>query len=168
MTETVAQDKVTINVGDQYQTAKSASGSVSRHTGDVVALALVGLALDEVYAITAEAADTTVEELESKYGHLNGGMQRMNLGNKLRGIVNKIDTNNDKAQDKGEDVGPSGEAYLNELASPFQDARAEREAKAAEEKAAKEAEKQAEKEAKAKANAEKQAARKAKAEATEE
>lgn len=51
---------------------------------DELALALQGLTLDEVYAIAAPALGSSEEELRTKYGHLNPGMQRMNLGNRMR------------------------------------------------------------------------------------
>lgn len=129
------EDKTTIAAGDNYQTAKSASGAVSKHSGDIVATALVGLTIEETYAIAAEALDTTVDELEAKYGHLNVGMQRMNLGNRIRGVANKIDRNNEKAKAKGEDVGISGPEYVQELAAPYAEAREQREAEAAAAKA---------------------------------
>jgi len=51
---------------------------------DEVADALSGLTLDEMYEHAARGLGSTVEELRSRYGHLNKGMQRMNLGNRLR------------------------------------------------------------------------------------
>lgn len=127
------QEKTTIAAGDEYQTAKSASGSVSKHSGDIVATLLVGLTLAETYEIASECLDTEVSELQAKYEHLNEGMQRMNLGNRIRGAVNKINRNNEKAAAKKETVGISGEEYLETVASPFRDAADKRaeEAKAA-------------------------------------
>lgn len=150
-------EKTSIQAGDTYQTAKSASGSVSKHSGDPVALVLVGLTLGETFEIAAECLDTTTAELEAKYGHLNEGMQRMNLGNRIRGVVNKIDRNNEKAAAKKEEVGPSGIDYLTEVASPFRQAADERAEVEAKLKAEKEAEAKAKAEAKEKAKAEKEA-----------
>lgn len=51
---------------------------------DEVAMSLQGLTLDEVYAIAAPALGSSEADLRAKYGHLNPGMQRMNLGNRMR------------------------------------------------------------------------------------
>ena len=168
----VATEKTTIAAGDQYQTAKSASGSVSKHSGDVVATQLVGLTLDETYAIAAEALDTTVDELVAKYEHLNDGMQRMNLGNRIRGAVNKINRNNEKAKAKNEEGGMSGEDYLITIAEPARiaaDERAEAAQKAIEAADAERKQKALEKAEAAEAKkAAKEAAAAEKAEADEE
>ena len=63
---------------------KTVNGNPSIDNDDKVARKLRGLPLDDVYAVTAKACEVTVKELKAKYGHLNLGMQRMNLGNKLR------------------------------------------------------------------------------------
>jgi hypothetical protein len=61
-----------------------------RDIGDPVAeLLRKATCLDEAYRITAEAACIPVDELRAKYGHLNPGQQRMNLGNKLRNLIKK-------------------------------------------------------------------------------
>ncbi len=69
---------------------KTAAGNVSVHCNDETAQKLLGKSLDECYAIAAEvcAPDVTEADLRAKYGHLNLGMQRMNLGNKIRGVLN--------------------------------------------------------------------------------
>jgi hypothetical protein len=54
-------------------------------SGDAVALALRGAELDTAYEEAAKATGKTVKELHEKYDHLNKGMQRMNLGNLIRG-----------------------------------------------------------------------------------
>jgi regulator of protease activity HflC (stomatin/prohibitin superfamily) len=145
-------DKVRIEIPtDNYTKARSASGSMSRNNGDVVASTLVGLTLDETIAIAVEVLDIPEAELRAKYAHLNVGQQRMNIGNRIRGAVNKMN----KAEEQ------SGDSYLQTVASPFTDARAKREAAAAQAKA----EKQAEREVKA---AEKAAAKAAKTESADE
>lgn len=53
--------------------------------GDEIGERLRGLDLDEVYGEAASELEVTVGELKAKYGHLNPGMQRMNLGNRIRG-----------------------------------------------------------------------------------
>lgn len=67
---------------------KTASGNVSVHCGDAVAKKFLGKTLDEIYPIVAKAAEENEKDLRKKYAHLNVGMQRMNLGNKLRGVLN--------------------------------------------------------------------------------
>lgn len=85
------------------------SGKTVIDNNDYVAGILRGLNLDDAYdtvaryirainetAIDAKDLETldTVDKLRAKYGHLNPGMQRMNLGNKLRGAMARagIDT----------------------------------------------------------------------------
>lgn len=67
---------------------KTASGNASVDCGDQVAAKLRGMDLTAVYSLAAKTLDITVKELQAKYGHLNTGMQRMNLGNRIRGAVN--------------------------------------------------------------------------------
>jgi len=72
---------------EEYTKAKTAAGNSSLHCGDEVAGKLAGRTLDEAYALAAKATGQTVKDLQKKYGHLNVGMQRMNLGNKIRGAL---------------------------------------------------------------------------------
>lgn len=51
---------------------------------DEVAKDLAGMTLDEMYEYAAKGLGCTSEVLKAKYGHLNPGLQRMNLGNRLR------------------------------------------------------------------------------------
>lgn len=69
---------------------KTAGGNASIDNNDEVAKKLRGKPLDEVYAAAAKALapDETVNSLKARYKHLNEGMQRMNLGNRLRGALN--------------------------------------------------------------------------------
>jgi hypothetical protein len=67
---------------------KTVSGNVSVHCGDAVAKKFLGKSLDEIYPIVAKATEENEKDLRKKYAHLNVGMQRMNLGNKLRGVLN--------------------------------------------------------------------------------
>lgn len=76
--------------------AKTPSGRNTIDTGDYVAALLRGLSIDALYAEAArfmrcydgdEAA--TEEQLRARYGHLNIGMQRMNLGNRMRGVYGR-------------------------------------------------------------------------------
>ena len=157
---------------NNYVKGKGPSGGTTFHNGDAVATNLAGLSLEAVYSVASQAMFVPVEDLQAKYGHLNPGQQRMNLGNRLRGLVQKVDKANANLKE-GEEAGPSGAEILADIAKPFLEAAAaeikEAEAarqKAAEEKAAEKARKEAEKEAKkAEAKAAKEAAA---AEVTEE
>ncbi len=150
---------------EKYQRAKAASGAMSQHNGDVVASTLAGLPLESVLAI---ASTMTSVDLSTKYAHLNPGQQRMNLGNRIRGAVAKINKSIEKAEaalaafhaseaKEGVEapVVPSvtGEQALTAVAAEYvaaAKAAAELEAKAAADaKAAKEAEAKAKAEAKA-------------------
>lgn len=67
---------------------KTESGNASVHCGDDVAKKLLGKSLDDIYKLTAKTCDIPESELRKKYSKLNLGMQRMNLGNRLRGVLN--------------------------------------------------------------------------------
>jgi hypothetical protein len=67
----------------KYQSYKRGTKS-SFDNGDGVAQVLRCLALEFVYKAVAKEVQESVESLRARYGHLNAGMQRMNLGNKLR------------------------------------------------------------------------------------
>lgn len=102
----------------RYQKAKSASGNVSRNNGDAVATALAGQPLENVYGIASEMCDTAKEDLEQKYAHLNPGQQRMNLGNKIRGAVNRMDKKAESEEGKKEGAIPGGD-YLLQIAEGY-------------------------------------------------
>lgn len=134
----------------EYQKAKTAKGNVSRHNGDVVATALAGLGLNGVRAIAAEMTGIPSEELGAKYAHLNVGQQRMNLGNRIRGAVNKM--NKHAESEAGQKEGAvTGDSYLEQIAEPHQQEAQARLQAIEEEKAAKAAERAAKAEAKEKA-----------------
>lgn len=155
---------------EKYQRAKAASGAMSQHNGDAVAQTLAGLPLESVLAIANKMTST---DLSAKYTHLNVGQQRMNLGNRIRGAVSKINKSIEKAKDaltafealtdeakagKETPVVPAmaGEEVLAAVAAEYVAA-----AKAAAEaEAAAAAELKAKKEAEAKAKAEAKAAKK--------
>lgn len=52
--------------------------------GDTVAEMLRGKTLDDMYTLAARFLRVPEDELRTKYGHLNNGQQRMNLGNRMR------------------------------------------------------------------------------------
>ena len=56
-----------------------------KDTGDEVALTLrEAKTIEDVYRIGAKYLGVKVQELKDRYGHLNPGQQRMNVGNKMR------------------------------------------------------------------------------------
>lgn len=76
--------------------AKTASGNKTVDNGDKLANKLRGMELDAVYKLAVETMNAALEEgeekvtvasLQKKYGKLNLGMQRMNLGNRMRGAM---------------------------------------------------------------------------------
>lgn len=67
---------------------KTPAGNPIVDSGDEVARALRGKDLDTVYAVVAKRIGVTEKELRGEYAKLNVGMQRMNLGNRLRGHLN--------------------------------------------------------------------------------
>lgn len=148
ITKTPSEKTIKIPTAN-YQVAKSASGSISRHNGDPVATAVVGATLEEVYTLAAEVLDTPVADLKAKYEHLNAGQQRMNLGNRMRGVVGKIDRNNELAASKNDPVGLSGAEYMAHVSSSLRDAVNAREEAEAEVKAKKQAAREAAKAEKA-------------------
>lgn len=70
-----------------YDKVKSAEGNSSLDCGDELAQKLRGMDLDDVYAKAAKTLGESERALKGKYSHLNVGMQRMNLGNRLRAAL---------------------------------------------------------------------------------
>lgn len=64
---------------------KTPAGNPSIHCGDDLATKLAGKSLDEVYELAAKKTGDSIKELKAKYGHLNVGLQRMSIGNRIRG-----------------------------------------------------------------------------------
>lgn len=76
---------------DKYKvdkTVRTASGAYSVSKGDDVAKALNGLTVAQ---LTDVAKDAGIIEKFNGWKHLNPGMQRMNLGNVLRGLLGQKD-----------------------------------------------------------------------------
>lgn len=71
-----------------YEKVKNASGHTSYDNGDDIAQTLRGKTLDEVYAHAAKKLKEDEKALRSQYKHLNAGLQRMSLGNRLRKVAN--------------------------------------------------------------------------------
>jgi hypothetical protein len=63
---------------------KTASGRRHIDVDDDTAAKLRELALPAIYKYAAKVLDESVASLTEKYQHLNPGMQRMNLGNRVR------------------------------------------------------------------------------------
>ncbi|REK56653.1 MAG: hypothetical protein DWQ49_09795 [Bacteroidetes bacterium] len=138
---------------DRYQTTRTAAGTKSLHSGDETANILDGLTIDELFKIGDKFLEVK-DDLRAKYQKLNVGMQRMNMGNRIRAKVRAIDAANAKAVEKAKKDGQpvpqvkSGIDQLIAVSAPFVDARnkrheaeekakAERKAKAEEAKKAK-------------------------------
>ncbi len=87
----LAEGAVLKRVGDKqfdlsdYQAVKSAGGNSSLDNGDALAKSLRGLDLDDVYKEYARMfGKEDAEAMRKRYAKLNVGMQRMNLGNRMR------------------------------------------------------------------------------------
>ena len=130
-TEEKKEPAVRIN-RDRYTATKTASGQKSLNNGDEVAATLDGLNIDELFKIGVTMLE---EDFTEKYSKLNVGMQRMNMGNRLRAKVKTID-----ADEKNEDG--TGLKKLQKAASPFVKERDARLATAAKEKEAKQKERE--------------------------
>lgn len=86
-----AQNKMAKQL-QKYRTAYvptiAASGRKSLSNGDALAKALEGMLIQDLYA----AANSILgQQFEDRYGHLNMGSQRMNLGNRIRAALKKED-----------------------------------------------------------------------------
>ena len=68
---------------------KTPSGRKAIDIADPVATALRGKDLADAYREAAAATGQTQKGLRERYEHLNPGMQRMNLGNLIRGAASK-------------------------------------------------------------------------------
>lgn len=132
--EVTAPSGISIRVDrEKYTTSRSAAGGKSLHNGDTIALALDGLNTDETYQLADKLiADNDFRE---RYAKLNPGMQRMNVGNRLRGFINADEANLAKL-DKA--VGPLHKVAAKRAAAltKERDDRAKAAAKAKAEKAA--------------------------------
>ena len=65
---------------------KTAGGNTSVHCGDDLAVFLRGKSLEQVYELATKVFGPG-NGLRARYGHLNPGQQRMNVGNRLRAAV---------------------------------------------------------------------------------
>ena len=75
---------------DGYKEVRTASGAKSFACGDWFSQLVEGFSVDDMYHLAESSLeDATRGELHEKYDHLNIGMQRMVLGNRIRGQSNK-------------------------------------------------------------------------------
>jgi len=68
--------------------SKTLSGRKHIDVNDETAAKLREKTLDQIYVFAAKTLGETEKDLRAKYGHLNLGMQRMNLGNRIRAAFN--------------------------------------------------------------------------------
>jgi hypothetical protein len=83
----VVQTRGALTLTKPYHKGNANSGVISLDCGDKVAADLRGEALEDVYERAAKTLGETVRALKLKYGKLNPGMQRMNLGNRIRKVL---------------------------------------------------------------------------------
>ncbi len=133
----------------KYVKGVSGSGKKTMRTNDLVAAALDGFTLDECYAVAQELTDTPAKEFRDKYSHLNVGMQRMNLGNRIRGAIAK----QDKAREKDKSVANGAKLLEVACEKPRKSADGRAKAKAVKAQAAADKKAAAEKEEKGKSKA---------------
>ena len=70
----------------KYGHAAKTDGKKAYDNGDQTATFLRSCSLERSYALVIAFG---MGDQHDKYGHLNNGMQRMNLGNKLRGVLQR-------------------------------------------------------------------------------
>jgi hypothetical protein len=76
-----------VAAGKYAEHGKTASGNAAIDCGDKVAAMLRGKELADVYDIVSKRANLPLAGLKKRFAKLNVGMQRMNLGNVLRGAL---------------------------------------------------------------------------------
>jgi len=76
---------------EKYERHETASGNISFDNGDAVSTKLRGLDIGGIYDVAAAKLGVSVRSLKDKYSHLNIGMQRMNLANRIRGAAKAKD-----------------------------------------------------------------------------
>ena len=64
--------------------SKTENGRKHVDIADDTADKLREMSLNDIYRYAASTLECTIKELHDKYDHLNPGMQRMNLGNRIR------------------------------------------------------------------------------------
>lgn len=113
----VAKEPIVKINREKYVVSRTASGSKSLSNGDEIATLLEGISIDALHDIADKAfADN---DYRTRYAKLNKGMQRMNLGNRLRGWATKRDASNDKLIADKKDPKKSGIEALTKFCAPF-------------------------------------------------
>lgn len=74
---------------NRYFKTKSINGNYTLNNGDLLAREWTALTLEEIYDASSIALGESVLILKAKYDHLNPGMQRMCLGNRVRAASKK-------------------------------------------------------------------------------
>lgn len=118
---------------DKYVATRTASGAKSLSNGDEVAILLEGLPVNALHDIADKAFKDN--DFRERYAKLNKGMQRMNLGNRLRGWITKRDEANLKLVADKKDPKKSGMEALTKFSSVHR-AKADKEMESAAKKAA--------------------------------
>ena len=145
------EGKTTVSADrSKYKTTRSASGAKSLSNGDAVATAVEGATIDDMYTLAKKMCG---EDFREKYSHLNIGMQRMNLGNRIRGAIAKLNKAGATVKE-GEKANPTaGDDKFTEVSAPLTERIAKRVEKEATVKAKIVADKVKEAERKAKVDA---------------
>ena len=147
MSEEATETEALIKIKrENYVTTRTSTGGKSLHNDDDVARGLAGLNVEELYVIAGKflafplkVSKVVIEDLDSletAYSDLNVGMQRMNLGNRIRARIGKVDAENVKAAEADEKAEKpvkdriSGADKLAKILGPFIKARDKREADA--------------------------------------
>ena len=84
---TVTHNVVPAKYRAKYTVGTSASGKSTLNCGDKLAALMAGMPADQVCRIADAAFGLTFGHHAAKYAHLNTGMQRMNAGNRVRGLI---------------------------------------------------------------------------------
>lgn len=86
----VSKSVIPLEVMKSYQRVPDKKGKIHVCNGDAIARMLMDKELGEVYKLAAKEIGVSEKELHAKYSHLNIGMQRMNLGNRLRKVLGGV------------------------------------------------------------------------------
>lgn len=78
--------RLTFNKIDEYANGISGSGKRTKNNNDAISQAVNGFTLEEL-----EQVATKLKVELKDYSHLNHGMQVMNVRNRIRGAVNKLE-----------------------------------------------------------------------------
>jgi len=71
----------------KYTKVKGNDGKTKYDIGDTTATELRLMTLDEIYKLGAKLSGIKEKDLRAKYSRINPGLQRMDLGNRIRNFV---------------------------------------------------------------------------------